>query len=126
MNLFVAKDICWLKNCISAKLPNFCCEGKVIKNIKILEEMQKLPEVERLRIICKVAVVMADENVEPGQFGKRKHNDTIDGLLAKYESGKYFVRYATELTELAGGQKLVRLYDPSGNLIEVRTPFTCN
>ena len=50
----------------------------------------------------------------------------IDGLLAKYESGKYFGRYATELTELAGGQKLVRLYDPSGNLIEVRTPFMCN
>ena len=50
----------------------------------------------------------------------------IDGLLAKYESGKYFVRYATELTELAGGQMLVRLYDPSGNLIEVRTPFSYN
>ena len=50
----------------------------------------------------------------------------IDGLLAKCESGKYFVRYATELTELAGGQKLVRLYDPSGNLVEVRTPFMCN
>ena len=50
----------------------------------------------------------------------------IDGLLAKYESGKYSVRYATELTELAGRQKLVRLYDPSGNLIEVRTPFKCN
>ena len=30
------------------------------------------------------------------------------------------------LTELAGGQKLVRLYDPSGNLIEVRTPFRRN
>ena len=40
--------------------------------------------------------------------------------------GKYFIRYATELTELAGGQKLVRLYDPSGNLIEVRTPFMSN
>ena len=40
----------------------------------------------------------------------------IDGLLAKYESGKYFVRYATELTELAGGQKLVRLYDPENPL----------
>ena len=54
----------------------------------------------------------------------------IDGLIAKYESGKYSVRYATELTELAGGlaggQKLVRLYDPSGNLIEVRTPFRSN
>jgi|GEM_PF-6948056 len=84
MNMFVAKDICWLKNCVVEKLPKFCCEGEVINNIKILEEMQKLPEVERLRIICKVAVVMADENVEPGQFGKRKHNDTIDGLPAKY------------------------------------------
>ena len=50
----------------------------------------------------------------------------IDGLIAKYESGKYSVRYATELTELAGGQNLVRLYDPSGNLIEVRTPFMFN
>ena len=28
----------------------------------------------------------------------------------------------TELMELEGGQKLVRFYDPSGNLIEVRTP----
>ena len=50
----------------------------------------------------------------------------IEGLLVKYESGKYFVQYATELTELAGGQKLVRLYDPSGNLIEVRTPLIGN
>ena len=50
-------------------------------------------------------------------------NNMMDGLLVKYESGKYSVQYATELTELAGGQKLVRLYDPSGNLIEVRTPL---
>ena len=59
-----------------------------------------------------------------GRFSSANFNFTC--LLAKYESGKYFVRYATELTELAGGQKLVRLYDPSGNLIEVRTPFMCN
>ena len=50
----------------------------------------------------------------------------IDGLLVKYESGKYFIQYATELTEFAGSQKLVRLYDPSGNLIEVRTPLIGN
>ena len=56
----------------------------------------------------------------------KNHSYVIDRLLAKYESGKYFARYATELTEIAGGQKLVRLYDPSGNLIEVRTPFMCN
>ena len=29
----------------------------------------------------------------------------------------------TELMELEGVQKLVRFYDPSGNLIEVRTPI---
>lgn len=46
----------------------------------------------------------------------------IDEILIKYESGDYPVRYLTELTELEGGQKLVRFYDPSGNLIEVRTP----
>ena len=28
--------------------------------------------------------------------------------------------------ELEGGQKLVRFYDPSGNLIEVRTPINYN
>lgn len=50
----------------------------------------------------------------------------IEGVVSKYESGKYPVRYATELTKLSGGQKLVRLYDPSGNLIEIRTPFLCN
>ena len=47
----------------------------------------------------------------------------MNGLIEKYESGKYFIRYATELSELAGGQELVRFYDPSGNLIEVRTPL---
>ena len=30
--------------------------------------------------------------------------------------------YVTPFTELPWGQKLVRFYDPDGNLIEVRTP----
>ena len=50
----------------------------------------------------------------------------IDGLLAKYESGKYSVRYATELTELAGGQHHVTLYDPSRKHNDETTPYTCN
>lgn len=45
----------------------------------------------------------------------------IERILMKYESGKYPVRYLTQLTELESGQKMVRLYDPSGNLIEIRT-----
>ena len=50
----------------------------------------------------------------------------IKGIIEKLESGKYVVSYVTELMELEGGQKLVRFYDPSGNLIEVRTPVNYN
>lgn len=46
----------------------------------------------------------------------------VEGIIAKYESGEYPVRYLTELMKLESGQKMVRLYDPSGNLIEIRTP----
>ena len=47
-------------------------------------------------------------------------------IIKKLESCKYVVSYVTELTELEGGQKLVRFYDLSGNLIEVRTPINYN
>lgn len=50
-------------------------------------------------------------------------DNDIEGIVKKLESGRYEVRYATALKELDGGQKLVRFYDPSGNLIEVRTPW---
>ena len=53
-------------------------------------------------------------------------DNDIEGIIEKLESGKYVVSYVTELTELDGGQKLVRFYDPSGNLIEVRTPINYN
>lgn len=46
----------------------------------------------------------------------------IDRILKKYERGQYLTKYFTRLTELESGQKMVRFYDPSGNLIEVRTP----
>ena len=53
-------------------------------------------------------------------------DNDIKGIIEKLESGKYVVSYVTELMELEGGQKLVRFYDPSGNLIEVRTPVSYN
>ncbi len=53
-------------------------------------------------------------------------DNDIEGIIEKLESGKYVVSYVTELMELEGGQKLVRFYDPSGNLIEVRTPINYN
>lgn len=45
----------------------------------------------------------------------------FDGLMEKYESGRYPVRYATPCKKLETGQKMARLCDPSGNLVEVRT-----
>ena len=53
-------------------------------------------------------------------------DNDIEGIIEKLESGKYVVSYVTELMELEGEQKLVRFYDPSGNLIEVRTPVSHN
>lgn len=49
-------------------------------------------------------------------------DNDVEGLADKLASNNIFVRFQTELTELAGGQKMMRFYDPSGNLIEVRTP----
>ena len=43
-----------------------------------------------------------------------------------YDSTKIPTTPHNNMTELEGGQKLVRFYDPSGNLIEVRTPINYN
>ena len=51
-----------------------------------------------------------------------EEND-MEGFIRKLESYDFCLNYVTKLTELEGGQKLVRFYDPSGNLIEVRTPI---
>ena len=49
-------------------------------------------------------------------------DNDVEGLVDKLTSSDIFVRFQTELTVLVGEQKMVRFYDPSGNLIEVRTP----
>ena len=48
-------------------------------------------------------------------------DNDVEGLADNLASNNIFVRVQTELTEMAGGQKMMRFYDPSGNLIEVRT-----
>lgn len=44
----------------------------------------------------------------------------IEGFVKKLEAYEEKVEYLTPLTELPWGQKVVRFYDPFGNLIEVR------
>lgn len=53
-------------------------------------------------------------------------DNDVEGLVDKLTSSDILVRFQNELTELGGGQKMVRFYDPSGNLIEVRTPINYN
>lgn len=53
-------------------------------------------------------------------------DNDVEGLVDKLTSSEILVRFQTDLTELGGGQKMVRFYDPSGNLIEVRTPVNHN
>ena len=64
------------------------------------------------------------------QFNNRTElyfeDNDIEGFVDKLTSSDIFVTFQTELTELDGGQKMVRFYDPSGNLIEVRTPVNYN
>ena len=53
-------------------------------------------------------------------------DNDVEGLVDKLTSSDILVRFQTDLTELGGGQKMVRFYYPSGNLIEVRTPINYN
>ena len=53
-------------------------------------------------------------------------DNDVEGLVDKLTSSDILVRFQTDLTELGGGQKMVRFYDPAGNLIEVRTPVNHN
>ena len=46
----------------------------------------------------------------------------MDAFIKKLDSYDKPLLILTPLTTLPTGQKLIRLYDPDGNLIEVRTP----
>ena len=53
-------------------------------------------------------------------------DNDVEGLVDKLNSSDIFSRIQIELTELDGGQNMVRFYVPSGNLIEVRTQVIHN
>ena len=84
-------------------------------------------------VIMSEGLVLQDVNVwyDSTQIPTTPHNNMtelyfedndVEGLVDKLISRNILVEFKTELTELASGQKMVRFYDPSGNLIEVRTP----
>ena len=46
----------------------------------------------------------------------------IEGFVERLESSGFDIVYVNRLMEHSWGQKVVRFYDPDGNLIEVGTP----
>ncbi len=46
----------------------------------------------------------------------------IEGFVKKLENYKEPIQYVNRLMEHSWGQRVVRFYDPDGNLIEVGTP----
>lgn len=49
----------------------------------------------------------------------------IEGFAKKLDAYQPPIRYVNRLTEHSWGQKVIRFYDPDGNLIEVGTPMGC-
>jgi len=47
----------------------------------------------------------------------------IEGFVKKLEASDFHIEYVNELMTHSWGQKVVRFYDPDGNLIEVGTPM---
>lgn len=89
------------------------------------------------KVILSEGLVLQDVNVwyESTQIPTTSHNNMtelyfeendMEGFIKKLESYDFCLNYVNKLTKLEGGQKLVRFYDPSGNLIEVRTPVNYN
>lgn len=48
----------------------------------------------------------------------------IEGFAEKLKNYKESIQYVNHLMEHTWGQKVIRFYDPDGNLIEVGTPGT--
>lgn len=46
----------------------------------------------------------------------------MEAFAKRLEEYEDEIQYVDRLTELSWGQKMVRFYDPDGNLIEVRSP----
>lgn len=46
----------------------------------------------------------------------------IEGFAKKLEESEFEIEYVNEFMEHSWGQKVIRFYDPDGNLIEVGTP----
>ena len=108
---------------------------EIEESIRFYKELFGLQVIMRQEgnVILSEGLVLQDAKVwskEIGGYTTPYNNTTVlyfedndvEDLVDKLNSSDGFVRFKTELKELENGQKMVRFYDLSGNLIEVRTP----
>ena len=81
-------------------------EGLVLQVKKIWEKVLKTD-------------VIAKNNMTELYF---KESD-MDNFLSKLKESEFEIEYVNEVTSDESGRRIVRFYDPDGNLIEVGTPF---
>lgn len=83
-------------------------------------------------VILTEGLVLQDAGIWKGTLGREvisQNNASelyfeemdMETFVKRLEEYGEEIRYVTPLTELPWGQKLVRFYDPDGNLIEVRS-----
>ena len=83
-------------------------------------------------VILTEGLVLQDSGIWKGTLGREivPQNNAfelyfeemdMETFVKRLEEYGEEIRYVTPLTELPWGQKLVRFYDPDGNLIEVRS-----
>lgn len=83
-------------------------------------------------VILTEGLVLQDSSIWKGTLGREviSQNNAfelyfeemdMETFVKRLEECGEEIRYVTPLTELPWGQKLVRFYDPDGNLIEVRS-----
>lgn len=107
--------------------------GDMEESIRFYKEMFGLQVIMRQEgnVILSEGLVLQDAGIWADVIGENAipfnnrtelyfEDNDVKGLVEKLTSSDIPVKFKTELTELAGGQKVVRFYDPSGNLIEVR------
>ena len=80
--------------------------------------------------LCSCTVKLSTTNVIPSEIVPENNSgelyfeeSDIEGFVRKLESYYPEVRYVNRLMTHSWGQRVIRFYDPDGNLIEVGTPI---
>ena len=87
--MFIAKDICWLQNCIRAGLAAFAYEGESVGYIKKLEGLQNVDEVKMLRLICRVLLTLGRDLPEAEKLEFIRQNKEV--FAGNKDLADYFV-----------------------------------